>query len=246
MLRDEIYFLKRNRDHEAEVGKLRNETLQLKLEQVEIIVEMQRGQLQMQRGQLQMQRAEIARRDDGITYLLGELEARGSFKSNEIAAQDEAAMEISSTVPAITIEASTVPALEKGKRKEKFGHAPPIASYRSHERDVNGERYRTRSGRLYYGPICDSCESKGVPHFHHPLRCDRNHKHWRKPNRAPELNGVTGWTARTVGWARIGDPAPNRRERERNDQVHALAAQVTHLEGKLAERHTSQTVGVEM
>ena len=208
---------------------------------------------------LRTQQVEMARKDGGISSLLGYSErlldllgrnqARGCLDArepNETAAQDEAAMETSSTAPAITIEASTVPDLKRGKRKKKFGHAPPIASYRSHERDVNGALYKNRNGRLYYGPICDSCESIGAPHFHHPLRCDRNHRHWREPNCAPELNGVTGWTARTVKWASIGDPAPNRQERERNDQLHELVTRVKHLEGELAERHTSQTVGVEM
>ena len=82
------------------------------------------------------------------------------------------------------------------KKRRKFGHACSMKAYRSHNVDMKGRPYQNKSGKPYYGSICDICEESGHSYYHHPLRCHRQHPGWREYNGAPEQNGTTSWHVR--------------------------------------------------
>ena len=93
--------------------------------------------------------------------------------------------------------------------RKRYGDAPLITRFRSHERRLSdGEYYRKSNNQRYYGSVCDECEKKGRSHFHHPLRCDRRFKDWRAPGKAPELNGCTTWYVRGGRVAELGVDVP--------------------------------------
>jgi hypothetical protein len=62
--------------------------------------------------------------------------------------------------------------------------------------DLKGKPYENKSGGPYQGSVCDSCEKKGIAHWHHPLRCGDIHPGWDLRGQAPELNGVVSWYIR--------------------------------------------------
>jgi len=85
------------------------------------------------------------------------------------------------------------------RKRRKFGHAPSLEAYRSHNVDISGQPYQNTVGKHYYGSICDTCEEEGYSFYHHPLRCHRQHPGWRERNGAPEQNGMTSWHVRGLG-----------------------------------------------
>jgi hypothetical protein len=93
-------------------------------------------------------------------------------------------------------------------QEQKFGAAPPITTFRSHERSLQGDYYRNGRGRRYHGPVCDKCEEQGASHYHHPLRCHLQHPCWKLPGGTPELNGVRSWYVRGNGKFHMGDVFP--------------------------------------
>ena len=80
-----------------------------------------------------------------------------------------------------------------------------IPPFRSHATNLRGQPYTTTGDHPYRGSVCDTCEENGVTFFHHPLRCNRDNNGWNKPDKAPELNGITTWHKRGGGVCKLGD-----------------------------------------
>lgn len=112
---------------------------------------------------------------------------------------DEDELSTETEIEDITTQLKLKQESQISKKRRKFGRAPSLVAYRSHNIDLAGQPYQNKSGSHYYGSICDICEEGGYSYFHHPLRCHRQHPGWRKQNGAPERNGITSWYVRGGG-----------------------------------------------